>query len=290
MENDSHLQEQSGTRATPPELDPSARAGSIRICSRAAGVIELRKWRIRVLWSLIGTSLLWGASASGENRNALRDIVQQQCVVHWLRQHSASPCERIYLPAPPHQREGFAVLADRKGGAHFLLIPTKTIAGMESPALFEPDTPNYFAAAWRARDRIAARIGHPVPRSCIGLALNPQRHRTQDQLHIHIECLRADIFKALHAAAHQVTSTWSTLALAGSDYQALRIMGEELDQVDPFKLLADTFPAAKSPSADYTLVVAGINFAEGPGFILLARAGAAGELLLDSSCAAARRL
>jgi hypothetical protein len=36
---------------------------------------------------------------------------------------------------------------------------------------------------------------------------------------------------------------------------------------------------------DYTLVVAGMSYAGGPGFVLLAGNGPAGELLLDPACA-----
>jgi len=249
----------------------------------------LSKLRIFVVSSFVSAGLLLWFPVLSANRDELRQIVQDQCVVHWLRQHSASPCERIHLPDPPHEREGFAILADRKGGAHFLLIPTKTIAGMESPELLEPGTPNYFAAAWQAHDRIAAVVGHSVQRSAVGLALNPQHARTQDQLHIHIECLRVDIADVLHTAAARITDTWSPVALGGSNYQALRIMGAELDDSDPFELLADKLPAAKSAIGDYTLIVAGMDFTEGPGFVVLAGKGPAGELLLDSTCAVARR-
>jgi len=41
------------------------------------------------------------------------------------------------------------VLADRKGGAHYLLIPTQTMAGIESGELLDPEAPNYFAEAWQ---------------------------------------------------------------------------------------------------------------------------------------------
>jgi CDP-diacylglycerol pyrophosphatase len=218
-------------------------------------------------------------AAQGANRDALRQIVQEQCVVHWQQQHSAAPCERV--------GEGFAVLADRKGGAHFLLIPTMTIAGMESPELLDSRTPNYFAAAFEARDEVAAVVGHRIGRNAIGLAVNPRRTRSQDQLHIHIECIRADIAAALKTAAPRITSGWAPLELAGSPYQALRIMGEELGRSDPFKLLADELPAAKSAMGDYTLIVAGMDFPEGPGFIVLAGTQSAGELLLDSTCAVA---
>jgi CDP-diacylglycerol pyrophosphatase len=236
-------------------------------------------------WLLLTHAYADAAPASVANRDALRRIVQDQCVVNWTQQHSVAPCESLELPTPPHEREGYALLADRKGGAHFLLIPTKTVSGMESPELFEAGTPNYFAAAWRARDRIAARVGRAIPRGTIGLALNPQHHRTQDQLHIHIECLRADIAKVLQSVAPRVHERWTDLNIEDSRYHAVRIMGEELDRVDPVKLLAAKFPSAKSPAGNYTLVVAGMSFAEGPGFIVLARTGAAGELLLDSECA-----
>src|ERR1700733_870534 len=69
---------------------------------------------------------------SAANRDALRHIVQDQCAVHWLQRHDAHPCERVYLPDAPRERDGYAVLHDIKGGAHFLLIPTRTITGLES--------------------------------------------------------------------------------------------------------------------------------------------------------------
>jgi CDP-diacylglycerol pyrophosphatase len=217
-------------------------------------------------------------TAQGANRDALREIVQQQCVVHWQQEHSAAPCERI--------GEDFAVLHDRKGGAHFLLIPTMTLAGMESPELLAAGRPNYFAAAFKARDELAATVGHSIGRSAVGLAVNPRHARSQDQLHIHIECIRADVAAVLKAASPRITGGWSPLSLAGSQYQALRIMGEELT-ADPIELLADKLPAAKSAMGDYTLVVAGMDFKEGPGFVVLAGTGPAGELLLDSTCAVA---
>jgi hypothetical protein len=38
---------------------------------------------------------------------------------------------------------------------------------------------------------------------------------------------------------------------------------------------------------DYTLVVAGMQFASGPGFVVLTGTGRTGELLLESSCTVA---
>ena len=225
-----------------------------------------------------GTSMSIGALCA--NRDALREIVQDECVVHWQQQHTAAPCERV--------AESYAVLADRKGGAHFLLIPTRTMTGIESPEVLEPDAPNYFAAAWQARDRVAAVVGHDVPRTAVGLALNPKHARSQDQLHIHIECLRADVARSLQTSSAGITAAWSPIDVAGWHFEALRIMGEDLGTSNPFRLLADRSPAAVSRLEDYSLVVAGMQFKEGPGFVVLTGSALPGELLLDSSCAVAR--
>jgi len=223
----------------------------------------------------------------GSGRDALRQIVQDQCVVNWSQHHVAAPCERVYLADSHTGNSGYAVLADRKGGAHYLLIPTQTMAGIDSRELLDPDAPNYFAQAWHARDLITRYVGHDVPRTAIGLAINKARSRSQDQFHVHIECLRQDVFEALRAAAGHLTETWSPVDVAGSTYDGLRIIGEGLDGSNPFELLATLKPDARRHMGDYTLVVAGMQFSSGPGFVVLAGTGPTGELLLDSSCAVA---
>jgi CDP-diacylglycerol pyrophosphatase len=229
-------------------------------------------------------AILFAAAASCANRDALREIVQDQCLVHWREQHSAAPCVELHLDDAAHAESGYAVLADRKGGAHFLLIPTRTISGIESPTLEEPGTPSYFQAAWRAREQLNGVIGRQVPARLVGLAVNPLHARGQDQLHIHIECLRPDVYETLARQAAHVSSSWSPVTLGGASYW-LRSISSNLDADDPFKVLASHPPKADRGMSDYTLVVAG-SPSENRGFLMLASASAAGELLLDSSCAA----
>lgn len=221
----------------------------------------------------------------GTGRDALRQIVQERCVVNWSLHHQPAPCERVALSDSKIGGMGYAVLADRKGGAHYLLIPTQTMAGIESRELLDPDTPNYFAEAWRARDVLSHYVGHEVPRSATALAVNKAHSRTQDQFHIHIECLRQDVLDALRAAAPGLKETWSPIDVVGSTYDALRITGDGL--LNPFDLLANRKPEARRHMGDYTLLVAGMQYDDGPGFVVLAGTGLTGELLLDSSCAAA---
>lgn len=154
--------------------------------------------RCRAVLSIAGAAAaLFAAAASCQNRDALREIVQDQCVPHWRDRQSAAPCAEVHVDAAADS--GYAVLADRKGGAHFLLIPTNTISGIESPLLEAPGTPSYFQAAWRSHERLDGVIGRPVPPRLVGLAVNPLHARGQDQLHIHIECLRSDVYELSRA-------------------------------------------------------------------------------------------
>jgi CDP-diacylglycerol pyrophosphatase len=235
--------------------------------------------------------------AAAADRDALRHIVQQQCLPHWSAQHDPAPCESM--------AQDYAVLADRKGGAHFLLIATQTITGIEDPAVLKAATPNYFAAAWQARERLSAIMGHPLRRDAIGLAINSAIARGQDQLHIHIECLQPSLYHALQAAAASVGDHWAPLQIGESPYRALRIRGQDLGEANPIELLANKMPEARQAMARYTIIVAGMQFKDGPGFIVLAGptptrdallgdalAGtlgkglvAPGETQLDSTCA-----
>ena len=219
--------------------------------------------------------------------DALRQIVQEQCVLNWQQHQDPSPCERVFLADPKAGQSGYAVLADRKGGAHYLLVPTQTMNGTDGSELLDPDLPNYFAEAWHARDLITQFVGHAVPRTAIGLAVNTAHARTQNQFHIHIDCLRRDVVESLRAAAEHMTDVWSPIDVAGSTFQGLRIMAEGLDGSNLFELLAGLKPDMRHHMGDYTLVAAGMQFKSGPGFIVITATGPTGELLMDSSCTVA---
>jgi CDP-diacylglycerol pyrophosphatase len=220
-------------------------------------------------------------------RGALRQIVQNQCVINWEQHHDASPCERVELSGGKSSESGYAILADPDGGAHYLLVPTQTMAGLDSSELLDPDLPNYFAAAWRARDLLAKFVGHEIPRAAVGLVVNTAQARAYDQFHIHIECLRQDVYDSLRQSAGQVAAAWAPLTVGGATFQARKISGEGLDGSNLYELLATLKPDVVHHIGDYTLVVAGAQFNSGPGFVVLTGTGPPGEILLDSTCAAA---
>jgi CDP-diacylglycerol pyrophosphatase len=92
---------------------------------------------------------------------------------------------------------------------------------------------------------------------------------------------------SLRESAERITTVWSPVMVAGSTYQAQRIMGDGLDGANLFELLANLKPEVRHHMGDYTLVVAGMQFRSGPGFIVLTGTGPTGELLLDASCVVA---
>src|ERR1700689_5131074 len=225
--------------------------------------------------------------APNAGRDALRQVVQNQCLPNWQKHKNPSPCERIWLSSPQPDSPGYAVLEDRKGGAHYLLIPIQTMSGTESAELLDPDLPNYFAEAWNARDLLDAYVGHAVPRNAVGLALNSARARDQDQFHIHIECLRPEVFDALHAAAAQISAKWSPVTVIGSTYQAMRIDDPSLETTRPFDLVAQLSSDARHHLETYTVLIAGMQYSDAAGFVILTSTGPTAELLLDPGCTVA---
>lgn len=242
--------------------------------------------RALLLLAMFGALASCAADGHRAQRDALRRIVQSQCLPAYRRQLDPAPCARLVVPVPGGVADGYAVLKDRKAGAHFLLIPTRTLAGIESPELLDRRTPNYFAAAWRARDVLDRWTGRSLPRDAVGLAINPQVARGQDQLHIHMECVGGMLYRTLADQAAGLGPAWSPLNIAGRRFEARQVLGEDLDGKSPFRLLAEGLPGARRRLGAYTLIVAGHGFAAGPGFVVLAATGApGGETLLDARCA-----
>ena len=147
-------------------------------------------------WFLFALALIVGAGGvtaahANADPNALWTIVHDQCVPDEEASSDPAPCALVDLGGG--ESRGYAVLKDLVGATQFLLIPTERISGIESPALLEPEAPNYFAAAWHAGSFVDARAGVDIPRDWMSLAINSAVARTQNQFHIHIDCVRADI-------------------------------------------------------------------------------------------------
>jgi CDP-diacylglycerol pyrophosphatase len=203
--------------------------------------------------------------------NALWTIVHDQCVPDQQTSGDPAPCALVDVSAGP--RGGYAVLKDIVGATQFLVIPTDRISGIESPELLDPGVANYFAMAWQARTFVTERAGVMLPRDWISLALNSADGRSQNQFHIHVDCVRVDVRESLLRFAADVGPVWAPFPhpLAGHPYLAMAIEGEDLGAINPIQLLAGQVPAARDNMGRQTVVVLGAYLRDGlPGFILLA--------------------
>jgi CDP-diacylglycerol pyrophosphatase len=241
--------------------------------------------------------LLAPAAAHAADPSALWKIVNGKCVPHEQADRDPSPCSSVDLAQGADK--GFVVLKDINGIAQFLLIPTARISGIEDPEILDPQATNYWDAAWQARYFVEERLHTSLPRDAVSLAINSSVGRTQDQLHIHIDCIRPDVRQILAANLDKVTGVWTPfpVPLAGNLYRSIRINQETLDGINPFRVLADNDARAGADIAKHTLVAVGETFADGTiGFVLLddqAREAAgdfaSGEQLQDHGCAIAPR-
>jgi len=240
-------------------------------------------------------ALLPVSAAAQADPSALWNIVHGQCVPHEEASHDPSPCAVVTLSGG--MAKGYSLLKDITGIAQYLLIPTARIGGIEDPAILAPDAVNYWQAAWEGRSLVEQRLHTTLARDDVSLAINSAWGRTQNQFHIHIDCVRPDVRDALHANLDRIGMAWAPfpVALASHEYQAIRVNQGTLLGVDPFRVLVDQVPDARGNMGKYTLVVVGMTFPDSsPGFVLLTDrvnllAGnlAAGEELQDHSCAVA---
>jgi CDP-diacylglycerol pyrophosphatase len=145
------------------------------------------------------------------------------------------------------QDRGYAILKDLEHPTQFILVPTARVTGIEDPKLLAPDAPNYWELSWENRHLLERRIGRPLPREAIGLAVNSIYGRSQDQLHIHIDCVRPDVARSVAAQRDRIGHEWRPLAanLAGGRYFVRWISEKDLAANDPFKLLAE-LPSARA--------------------------------------------
>ena len=222
-----------------------------------------------------------------EDPNALWRIAQL-CARDQAANHLPAPCLTVDLPA------GCVVLKDRVRGPEVMVIPTARVAGIEDPAVRGPSAPNYWQGAWLARRYVEQFSGRRLPRDDVAMAINSLYGRSQNQLHIHVDCIHRDVKEALAANLGRIGPTWTgfTLDLHDHSYHAMWLPGADLAGRNPFDLLADGDPAARADMSRETLVVAPVTRADGvPGFVLLASKAehrligeGHGESLLDNGC------
>jgi CDP-diacylglycerol pyrophosphatase len=233
--------------------------------------------RLALLAALLAAAWL-GVRAASANRMALWEIVHNQCVP------ATQKGEPLPLPCLDVEKRT-AAIKDRNGVAQVLVIPTDRITGIEDPAVLAPDAPDIFAAAWRERGLMRKYLATAPQDAGLALTINSAEERSQDQLHIHVDCLKPEVAKALAGFAPAADWAPTPFTLAGHTYFARAVPDLA---TSPFRLLAQV-PGAAAEMGEWTLAAV----PQGAGFVLLAgRHGGPGgghaEDIQDASCAIAR--
>ena len=270
--------------------------GWLSVCNRGWSLRRAGSRSVLVTALLVACAQTVSAQIGAGSRNMLWAVVHGLCVPAEKLVGTPTPCLRVDVSAGDDR--GYAVVPVPHVAGELLLVPTAKISGIEDPALLAADAPDYWAAAWRQRDLLAKRLGRPIGRGDIALAVNSLHARTQDQLHIHIGCVAAGVKARLAAREPLAGGAWSPLKLGRLrlTYLVRWVDGDGLDGVDPFRLLADEVPGARGAMGEYALVVVGAAAGGKPGFFVLAHKAnpifhdyAQGEELLDKACRAVPR-
>lgn len=222
------------------------------------------------------------------DRMALWNIVHGQCVAHSEAGQGFAPC--VDLDA----RAGAALLKDLHGVAQELAIPIARVTGIEDPQLLAPGAPDYFGYAWKERAALEAILKKPLPREAVGISVNSMYARSQDQLHLHVDCMDKGVVAALAAYQDALDATFRpmTVELNGRKYWARAVMSADLARATPFTMLADGIEGARAQMGAWSILLAGATFKGEPGFVLLADhaellGGGHAEALQDHECAVA---
>jgi CDP-diacylglycerol pyrophosphatase len=243
-----------------------------------------------LIWGIVAVLALLavGFALRARGSSTLWRIVHEDCEPTQRRLSQPGRCQLVDLA------DHYAVLKDLNGDTHFLLLPTDRITGIESPALLAPGAHNYWQAAWRARHFVEERAVIAVRRDLIGLSINSMRRRSQDQLHIHMDCVEPHLRAALTAHEAQIGAQWSAqpLLLAGHDF-VLKIKVADLGEIDPFRLLGQRLSDPARQMGDQVLSVVGAQFSDGaPGFYVLdspaGEHGSTSGVVLDRSCSVSK--
>jgi CDP-diacylglycerol pyrophosphatase len=131
----------------------------------------------------------------------------------------------------------------------------------------------------------------------MSLAVNSVYGRSQNQLHIHVDCVRPDVRDYVVFYSAELPPRWTDWTVTFDDhrYLAMRLDGvADLSGINLFDMLAHTVPGAYDEMGNWSLVVVGlepIGFVVFAGHVNPATADrGAAEELQDHGCLLAQML
>lgn len=215
--------------------------------SRAAGVA------VAVVVAVpLATSAFWLA-IDGGGRLGLWHVIDKLCrpAHRWLG--TPFPCLEVSSSG------GYAVVHAPFDGTEILVVPLAPIRGVEDPAIRRATAPDLWSVAWRERGRVGQRLGRPLADDAIALAINSRSSRTQDQYHVHVDCMAGAVRRSLRDAAGPIDDHWRELRPApwGASYRVRRIDLATLARERPERLIDREIGPASTALEDLSFAVLG---------------------------------
>jgi CDP-diacylglycerol pyrophosphatase len=243
---------------------------------------------------VVATLLAFTAMPAARAANPVRDVLWvalQGCVLAKKAAGRSFPCLSVDLG--DGERPGTAVLRAPGQPTHTVVMPTDNVSGIEAPVLQGPRGAAYWRAALAARHAVSDALQGRLPVAAVGLEVNSVDGRSQDQLHIHLDCMHRSVTAALKTQGGAVGQTWAPfpVPLAERQYLALRVPADAVERFNPFEALAHV-PGwrGKLHDATFAAVAADPDDPRSDMIVLAYRMPeASAEELMDHSCRAARR-
>lgn len=214
--------------------------------------------------------------------NALWSIVDHQCVPAARASGSPGFCTAVDLS------KRYAILKDINGNTQYLLIPTDRVTGIESPSVLDANAHEYWSDAWSVRQYVGSRIGLTFPPNQLGLEINSKYRRSQQQLHIHMDCMHDGVIKGLAQYRTAEPGTWHWTTLDGNRYRVMRVLSLT-GKSDPFRIVARDRHGSEA-MAQQTILVTGAGPSDDDGWLVvnsgleLDDGSGSAEGLLDHAC------
>src|SRR5690348_12913583 len=171
-------------------------------------------------------------------------VVLQSCVVAQKTAGIPFPCLAVNLASGGGA--GYAVLRAPFSATRVLVVPIDRVTGIESPVLQRADASASWRAALDARRYVTDALGGRIPLSEVALAVNSSVGRSQDQLHLHLDCMKPAVRAAVQRHAPLFTARWTPLKvpLEGARYYGLKVPASQADEFNPFASL-NNLPGAR---------------------------------------------
>ena len=223
------------------------------------------------------------ARLAAVDSNALWKIVDIRCVPSQQATRTPGQCTTVDLD------KRYVILKDISGRSQYLLIPTDRITGIESPLVLAPHAQDYWVNAWDSRRYVEKSVKRSLPDNQLGLEINSEYRRSQNQLHIHIDCMRRDVSVALASHAKDAPGEWRWETIGGNRYRIMRVTA--LNQTDnPFHIVARDNRDAEAMAMQTILVTGAGPSAAKDGWLIVNsgtevdNGSGTAEGLLDHAC------